>query len=127
MAASRIFGNRKPFPGLKLRPSFILSMCSRKFGKTVEQKEQDAGTIAMLMKRFVDYRLPRAQRMLEKVNAGERITDHDLYWLKNIFADSTRTLPLVKRNPEYTSLVAGFLDMYTEITTKAIENEKAGK
>ena len=81
----------------------------------------------MLMKRLVDYRLPRAKRMLEKVNAGERISDYDLYWLRTEFSDSTETLPLVKRNPEYTSLVAGFLDMYTEITTKAIENEKAGK
>jgi hypothetical protein len=38
----------------------------------MDQSEEDAGTIAALMLRMTESRLPRAQRMLEKVNVCRR-------------------------------------------------------
>jgi hypothetical protein len=32
---------------------------------------------------------------------------------------------LIKRHPEYHDLVAGFVDLYTEIITRGLENEQA--
>lgn len=92
----------------------------------MEQSTKDAGTIAALMIRFRESRLPRAKRMLEKVNAGEKLSDYDIEFLKKVYKDSVMTQPLVKRHPEYNSLVAGFIDLYTEIINKGLENEKAG-
>ena len=76
--------------------------------------------------RFRESRLPRAQRMLERVNGGEKLSDSDIEFLKKVYKDSRNTQPLVKRHPEYHQLVAGFIDLYTEIINKGLENEKAG-
>ena len=89
----------------------------------IDQEELDAGTIAALMIRFKDYRLPRAKRLLERVNKGERLTEEDIRFLKRVYRDGWQVQPLVKRHPEYSDLVARTLSLYTEIITKGIENE----
>jgi len=91
----------------------------------MDQSKKDAGTIAALMIRMKEYRLPRAKRMLEKVNEGETLSDEDISFLKRVYNDSRNSAPLVKRHPEYHQLIARALDLYTEIITKGLENEKA--
>ena len=86
---------------------------------------EDAGTIAALMIRFKEYRLPRAMRMLDRVNAGETLMDNDIAFLKRVFNDARANQQLVKRNPEYNELVSRALSLYEEIIEKATENEKA--
>lgn len=90
----------------------------------MEQSEKDAGTIAALMIRFKEIRLPRAQRLLEKVNGGEKLSDSDIGFLKRVYQDTRADQSLIKRHPEYHDLVAGFIDLYTEIITRGLENEK---
>ena len=91
----------------------------------MEQSKEDAGTIAALMIRFKEYRLPRAQRMLEKVNGGEKLSDSDIQFLKRVYNDGRNTQPLVKRHPEYNDLITRYINLYTEIINKGLENEKA--
>ena len=91
----------------------------------MEQSKEDAGTIAALMIRFKEYRLPRAQRMLEKVNGGEKLSDSDIQFLKRVYNDGRNTQSLVKRHPEYNDLIARYISLYTEIINKGLENEKA--
>ena len=90
----------------------------------MEQSKIDAGTIAALMIRFRESRLPRAQRMLDKVNGGEKLSDNDIQFLKRVYKDGRRTQPLVKRHPEYNDLIMSYISLYTEIITKGVENEK---
>jgi len=90
----------------------------------MEQSEKDAGTIAALMIRFKKTRLPRAERLLEKVNGGEKLSDGDISFLKRVYADTRLDQSLFKRHPEYHELIAAFMDLYTEIITKGLENEK---
>ena len=87
--------------------------------------DKDTGTIAALMIRFKEYRLPRAMRMLDRVNAGETLMDNDIAFLKRVFNDARANQQLVKRNPEYKELVSRALALYEEIVDKAMENEKA--
>ena len=89
----------------------------------MEQKELDAGTIAVLMLRFKEYRLPRAKRLLQRVNEGQVLRDADISFLKRVHSDSLQAQSLIKRNPEYSVLVNRTLDLYTEIIKKALENE----
>ena len=91
----------------------------------MDQSEKDAGTIAALMLRFNQTRLPRAMRLLEKVNGGELLSETDIRFLKRVYRDSRANQSLAKRNPEYLSFVSGFIDLYTEIIAKGLENEKA--
>ena len=87
--------------------------------------DKDAGTIAALMKRFKEQRLPRAQRMLEKVSAGNVLSDEEIDYLEDIFEQSKSIQPLIERHPEYHKLVSQMTELYTTIVTKAVENEKA--
>ena len=87
--------------------------------------DKDAGTIAALMIRFKEYRLPRAMRMLDRVHAGEILMDNHISFLKRVFNDARANQQLVKRNPEYKELVLRSLALYEEIVEKATENEKA--
>jgi hypothetical protein len=90
----------------------------------MEQPQKDAGTIAALMLRFREQRLPRARKMLEKVNQGETLSERDIRFLKKVYEDGKSTQPLVKRHPEYNELITRMIDLYTEIINKGMENEK---
>ncbi|MDH4018024.1 MAG: hypothetical protein OEU84_00340 [Xanthomonadales bacterium] len=90
----------------------------------MDQEEKDAGTISALMLRMTETRLPRAQRLLDKVNDGNTLSDNDIRFLKRVFRDSRSNQSLFKRNPELIDLVSRFIDLYAEIVEKALENEK---
>jgi hypothetical protein len=46
-------------------------------------------------------------------------------FLKRVYKDNKANLALLKRNPGYQGLMAELIDLYTEIITKGLENEKA--
>jgi hypothetical protein len=90
----------------------------------MSETTQDAGVIAVLMQRLETQRLPRALELKEKVDRGELLNDFDIAFLEEVHADSTSIQALLERHPEYRSLVSRMLDLYQEITARAIENEK---
>ena len=92
----------------------------------MDQKDKDLGSLTVLMERFTEYRLPRAERLLEEVEAGETISDRDLKWLRRIVEEGRSTRDLVRRHPEYHEIVVRFIDLYGQIVGKALENEHAG-
>lgn len=87
--------------------------------------DRDEGTIAALMLRFREYRLPRALRMHDRVKAGEVLSDEDIAWLDRVFNDAKDIQPLVDRHPEYGKLAARAIELYAEIVEGAVQNEKA--
>ncbi len=93
----------------------------------MEQSHKDTGTISALMIRLKESRLPKARQLQEKVNRGERLSDSDIRFLKGVYEDSRNSQALIIRNPEYNGLVSRFMDLYTEIITKGLENEKTYK
>jgi hypothetical protein len=92
----------------------------------MDKNTEDAGTLAALMIRMKEYRLPRAKRMLARVNAGEKLSDSDIQFLKRVYNDSRGNQPLVKRHPEYHKLISQAIDLYTEIIAKGLDNERSG-
>jgi len=91
----------------------------------MDQSRRDAGTITALMIRLKESRLPRAKRLLEKVNEGDLLSDQDIAFLERVYNDSRNSQPLVKRHPEYHELIVRVMNLYTEIINKGLENEKA--
>lgn len=91
----------------------------------MSESSGDAGVIAVLLERLEKQRLPRALKLKEKVDRGEPLDDFDITFLKEIMGDITKTKPLLERHPEYKVLVSRMLDLYKEISEKALENEKA--
>jgi hypothetical protein len=90
----------------------------------MEQSERDAGTLAALMLDLEENRLPRAMRILDRVNNGESLSERDISFLKKVYEDSRTNEPLVDRHPEYFTLISRCLGLYTEIITKGLKNEK---
>ncbi|MGI9284695.1 MAG: hypothetical protein ACR2P1_04850 [Pseudomonadales bacterium] len=86
--------------------------------------DEDDGTIAVVMERLHKYRLPRALDLKERVDRGELLSDIEIEFLKRVFADANTVMPIVDRHPEYQDLAARVIDLYYEITNKALENEK---
>ena len=66
----------------------------------MDQEKIDAGTITALMIRMKEYRLPRAKRMLEKVNEGDTLSYEDIAFLERVYEDSRNSQLLVARHLE---------------------------
>ncbi len=92
--------------------------------RKMDKQEKEAGTIAALMLRFSEYRLPRAKRLLKRVNTGQPLTDEDIRFLKRVYRDGIQVQPVIKRHVEYSQLITRTMNLYTEIITKGLENEK---
>lgn len=83
--------------------------------------------IETLLDRFVNQRLPRAIYIKEKVDRGEVLNELDIQFLEEIFSSASKIKPLVDRHPEYETLAAKSIHLYSEIMDKALENEKHAK
>ena len=92
----------------------------------MEQQIKDTGTITVLMLRLKETRLPRAKRLLEKVNNGEKLSDRDIRFLHKVYEDSQNISALINRHPEVQHLYSCVLDLYVEIIQKGIKNESSG-
>jgi hypothetical protein len=88
---------------------------------------KETGTLAVLAKRMVEERLPKALALQERVNKGGLLNDLDLAFLEEVVKDATAITPLLKDNQRLTDVAASMVRLYKEISDKALENEKAQK
>ena len=88
------------------------------------ENSEDAGVITVLLQRLEKKRLPRALDLKEKVDGGETLNDNDIAFLDQVFHDANKLGPLLDRHHEYQNLVSQVVQLYKEITDKALENEK---
>jgi hypothetical protein len=91
--------------------------------ENMDKSTKDAGTIQVLLSRLNEQRLPHALALKEKVDRGEQLDDYDIQFLKDVFADAQGAIGLAGRNPEFQPLVARLMGLYSEITSKAVENQ----
>ncbi len=84
----------------------------------------DIGTIQVLLERLVKFRLPRTLAIKRRIDGGERLTDADIAFLENALTDAQNAEKFVARNPEFHALGAQIVQLYGEIISKALENEK---
>ena len=91
------------------------------------QVSKELGLIAVLAKRMVEERLPKALELKERVDAGATLNTLDLNFLEQVVKDASEVMPKVKDDPRVMQVAARMLQLYKEITAKALENEQAKK
>ena len=90
----------------------------------MSEVSKDAGVIAVLAKRMVEERLPRALAMKERADKGGVLNDNDLAFLEQIVADAGQIRPMMQKDPRVLEVAGRMVQLYKEITDKALENEK---
>ena len=91
------------------------------------QVSKEIGVIAVLAKRMVEERLPKALALKERVDRGEVLNGLDMDFLEQVVTDANTLRPMMKDNPRVLEVAGRMLQLYKEITTKALENEQAKK
>ena len=84
----------------------------------------DAGLIEVLLERLEKQRLPRLLTLKKKIEEGSSLDDLDLDFLENSIIDARKVIPIIDRHPEYQSLAAQVMELYKDISEKALQIEK---
>lgn len=90
----------------------------------MKHTEQDMGTVTVLLERMAKQRLPRMLEIKERVDKGECLDGMDMEFLQDILQDASQNRKYVEKFPEHKELVATVANLYQQITSKALENEK---
>lgn len=90
----------------------------------MNENNDDAALIQVLVHRLETQRLPDALDLKEKVDRGELLNDIEIEALEEILSDVDQIKPLLDRNPKWQPLASRMASLYSAITTKALENEQ---
>jgi hypothetical protein len=80
--------------------------------------------IEVLMQRFETEHLDRILALKSSVVAGRTLTDYEQAFLEEVCQEAMDSKYLVDLFPEYQPLYARVVNLYHEITTRALANEQ---
>jgi hypothetical protein len=95
-------------------------------GKAMTDTEfRHVGIIQSLIMEFETHRLPRLFKLKDSVDHDHRLSDIDIAFLDYVIHDTNRTMTLTIADPELHEFCMHLVHLYHDITTRALENEKA--
>lgn len=92
----------------------------------MSNEAMESGVIQVLLDRFNQQRLPQLLELKERVDRGEKLNDLDIAHLKQVFSDANHIKSIIDKHPEFQLLVAQVINLYKQVTEKALENERNG-
>lgn len=91
----------------------------------MKKSKEDEGLIQVLLEKLEKQRLPRLFALKEKVDAGESLDDSDLDYLETAIKDARKVIPLIDKHTEYQALATQVMELYKDISEKALRIEKS--
>jgi hypothetical protein len=89
-------------------------------------EQSNAGVEQALLAKLEQQVLPKTLGIQRRVEAGEKLTDSDITFLDNVLKGLSRDQAKVEKNPKWSTLYTRLIDLYNQITRKALENEQPG-
>jgi len=86
--------------------------------------KEELGLVTTLLERYTKQRLPKLLEMKERLDRGEKLDDYDMELLETIEHDREQTLAVAERHKELHLIAMKAINLYHEITSKALENEQ---
>ena len=83
------------------------------------------GVTIALMTELEHRTLPNSLSIKQKVDQGELLNDGDMVFLDKALKDAWFIKQLIDSQPEWQSLFVGTVNLYENITAKALENQRA--
>ena len=91
----------------------------------VSSNPHDTGALAAQLEN-ASKRLPNLLALKARIDGGDTLSDIEVADLEDIFERVRQMLHVYDEHPEVQDLVAQVVSLYLDITTRAVENEKAG-
>jgi hypothetical protein len=88
------------------------------------EMSKEEGVAYAVLERFEKIRLPRALDIKERVDRGDKLESADLEFLQRVMGDAEEIKRYMEQVPDMQNLYARAVNLYKEITTKALENEQ---
>jgi hypothetical protein len=92
--------------------------------KLYSDRRAELGVIQVLLHRFNSHRLPYALQLKAQVDRGERLSEYELRFVKKVIDESVHARRLAAKHSKYEDLVGQATSLFSEIMSKALENEK---
>ena len=86
---------------------------------------ENQGVLTTVFERFEKYRLPRIIQIKDMVDKGGRLNKSDIQFLGEVLSNTRQYSHFVSNHSEYQRLFSHVTNLYNEITTKALDNERS--
>ena len=91
---------------------------------TKHSDDSHEGTYQVLVERFVERRLPTLVDIRDRVEAGELLSEGDIEILSRVIDQAQNFAATAHEFPEAKPLIARVIDLYEQITERALQNEE---
>lgn len=89
-------------------------------------QQRTAGIEQAMLAKLEHQTLPRTLDIKRRVDAGQKLSENDVAFLETVLKGLDRDKSAVERDPKWESLYTRLVDLYYQITRKALENEEQG-
>ena len=77
----------------------------------------------VILEWLAEQRLPRLLDIKEMLNLGGKLSELDIEFLEEVLSDAGQNKHIFDENPDIQDLYTRAVDLYEEITEKALQNE----
>lgn len=83
----------------------------------------DLGVITAVLKHLEMEAIPRALAIKLEVDAGQKLSEPDLFFFEEVLAEMGKFLHVIDRHPEFQLVTEKIVTLYHQITEKALKNQ----